>query len=73
MSGWEPYVPQPLPVWITEYQSREIVPQVYWGSMFLVFVIIALLLILYGFYLIANDPSFVMEPQIVVKNKGRKK
>lgn len=73
MTGWEPYIPQPLPEWLREYIPWQLVPEGYQGYLFLAFIVCAFLVILYGFYLIATDPSFGMKSQIVPKKKGGKK
>lgn len=73
MAGWTPHIPQPLPEWILTYVQWQLVPDEYQGYLFLAFILCAFLFILYGFYLIAIDPTFIMEPQIVLKKKGGKK
>jgi len=59
--------------WCASEDIVSLIPQPYWGWAFLTFVIIAFILLLYGFYLIEVDPAFIMEPQIVLKKKGGKK
>jgi hypothetical protein len=62
---------EPLPEWL--YRPWQLVPDPYWGYLFLAFVILGFAAVLYGFYLMATDPTLGNEPQYIAKKKGGKK